>query len=194
MTCSGVGWQARCVTNTAYYAKLQDPGDGSFLRISLDSKSVFDPTPHRPTFGGAVKFGSGTVLDIADVEPYTPVVLPSLAGVPTIRNGAVRVASSTWMLREGDLTGGVPLTIEASASLAFPSGAVTVTAEGDDLAFLVNTVTSVSYPILTAADDAAFPSGTFQLPDALKRARWHLKREGNTLYLDHILGLTVILR
>ena len=118
----GVDWQGRCEANTANYMKLLDPGDGSFLRTAED-KAKLDPTPFRPTFHGAVSFGPGTVLDVNDTVPYTPVVLPELKGLPTIRNGAVTVTSPTWTVRASDFAAGVkPLTVEAGASLTFAKG------------------------------------------------------------------------
>ena len=121
----GVDWQGRCEANTANYMKLLDPGDGSFLRTTVDEadKATLDPTPFRPTFHGAVSFGPGTVLDVNDTVPYTPVVLPELKGLPTIRNGAVTVTSPTWTVRASDFAAGVkPLTVEAGASLTFAEG------------------------------------------------------------------------
>lgn len=114
------------------------------------------------------------------------------AGVPTIRRGAVKVNSFVWTLREGDLKGGVPLTIGSDASLTFPAGDVTVTATGDDLAFLVGMTRSVKYPILTVEEGAAFPENTFKLSDAVKAAKWRVKREADTLYLDHTFGLVIV--
>lgn len=188
----GVDWQARCVTNTAHYAKLLDPGDGSFLRATLDLKEQMDPASWRPTFADAVAFASGTVLDVNDTLPYTPLVLPSLTGVPILTNGAVTVASSTWTLREADVRGGVPLTVTAGSSLAFPAGTVTVAT--DDVAWMEAERGSVTYPILTAPDAAAFPAHAFTLAPEAKAAKWRLVRDGNTLFLDHTLGLTLILR
>ncbi len=188
----GVDWQARCVTNTAYYAKLLDPGDGSFLRATLGAKDELDPAPWRPTFADAVAFASGTALDVNDTLPYTPLVLPSLTGVPLVTNGAVTVSSSTWTLREADVRGGVPLTVASGASLAFPAGAVTVAP--DDVAWMEAETGSVSYPILTAADAAAFPAHAFTLAPEARAARWRLVRDGNTLFLDHTLGLVLIIR
>ena len=121
----GVDWQGRCEANTANYVKLLDPGDGSFLRTAVDEaeKATLDPTPFRPTFHGAVSFGPGTALDVNDAPPYTPVVLPELKGLPTIRNGAVTVTSPTWTIRASDFAAGVkPLTVEAGASLTFAEG------------------------------------------------------------------------
>lgn len=188
----GVDWQARAATNAAHYAKLLDPGDGSFLRATLVEKAARDPSPWRTTFAGAVAFAPGARLDVNDTAPYTPVVLPSLTGVPTITNGAVQVASSTWTLREADARSGQPLTIAAGASLAFPAGAVTVAPDAAD--WMEAEAGSVSYPILTAADAATFPAHAFTLAPEAKAARWRLVREGNTLLLDHTLGLTIFVR
>ena len=121
----GVDWQGRCEADTANYVKLLDPGDGSFLRTAADEaeKATLDPTPFRPTFHGAVSFGPGAVLDVNDAAPYTPVVLPELKGLPTIRRGAVTVASPTWTVRASDFAAGVkPLTVEEGASLTFAEG------------------------------------------------------------------------
>lgn len=121
----GVDWQGRREANTANYVKLLDPGDGSFLRTAVDEadKATLDPTPFRPTFHGAVSFGPGAALDVNDAPPYTPVVLPELKGLPTIRNGAVTVTSPTWTIRASDFAAGVkPLTVEAGASLTFAEG------------------------------------------------------------------------
>ncbi|MDO5311938.1 MAG: hypothetical protein Q4G55_00865, partial [bacterium] len=121
----GVDWQGRCEANTANYVKLLDPGDGAFLRTVVDEaeKATLDPTPFRPTFHGAVSFGPGAALDVNDAPPYTPVVLPELKGLPTIRRGAVTVTSPTWTIRASDFAAGVkPLTVEAGASLTFAEG------------------------------------------------------------------------
>ncbi len=121
----GVDWQGRREANTANYVKLLDPGDGSFLRTAVDEaeKATLDPTPFRPTFHGAVSFGPGAALDVNDTPPYTPVVLPELKGLPTIRRGAVTVTSPTWTIRASDFAAGVkPLTVEAGASLTFAEG------------------------------------------------------------------------
>ncbi len=121
----GVDWQGRREAKTANYVKLLDPGDGSFLRTAVDEadKATLDPTPFRPTFHGAVAFGPGAALDVNDAPPYTPVVLPELKGLPTIRRGAVTVTSPTWTIRASDFAAGVkPLTVEAGASLTFAEG------------------------------------------------------------------------
>lgn len=129
----GVDWEGRCEAVTGNYAKLVDPGDGSFLRMAAETadKAALDPAPHRPTFLGAVAFGPGATLDINDAAPYTPVVLPALKGLPTIRRGAVAVTSPTWTIRASDFGAGArPLTVEAGASLAFAEG-TTFAFEGD---------------------------------------------------------------
>ncbi|MGN0852541.1 MAG: hypothetical protein ACI4Q3_04095, partial [Kiritimatiellia bacterium] len=196
----GVDWSGRCTTNSVNYAKFLDPGDGSFLRPCAPdvSRGYFDATAFRPRFAGPVAFGPGAVFDVNDTTPYVPAEIPSLVGVPTVRNGAVAV--TTWTLRANDLFDAAgkplakPLTIEASASLAFPEGPVTIGfAAADADAF--EAVTGVrTYPILTAADGADFPANDFVLPADLRRKGWVLRREGATLNLVHTTGFTVILR
>ena len=127
----GVDWQGRCTTNSENYVKFKDPGDGSFLRATMDTKDKFDPTPYRPTFQGAVGFGQGAVLDVNDTAPYTPVTIPELKGMPTIRNGEVKVTGTTWTLRASDFVdGGAGLTVANGAKLTFAPG-TTVVFEGD---------------------------------------------------------------
>ena len=129
----GVDWQGRGEAVPANYAKFLDPGDGSFLRPQDPSlgKASLDPAAYRPTFGGAVAFGPGAVLDVNDTAPYTPVTIPELKGLPTIRNGAVTVQGTTWTVRADDFgPGAAPLTVEEGASLAFAAG-TTLAFEGD---------------------------------------------------------------
>lgn len=121
----GVDWQGRCETVADNYVKLQDPGDGSFLRPQDPTlgKAAFDATAYRPTFGGAVAFGPGAALDVNDTVPYTPVVIPELKGLPSIANGEVHVTGTTWTVRADDFaTGGNGLTLSANAKLVFAAG------------------------------------------------------------------------
>ncbi len=129
----GVDWQGRCVTNSANYVKFLDPGDGSFLRPTLDGKADVDPAGYpRPSFGGAVAFGPGTVFDVGDVAPYTPVTVPALTGAPTITNGEVHVTDTTWTLRAADVAG-PPLTVAAGAKVKFAPGTTMVLRDEDDI-------------------------------------------------------------
>lgn len=196
----GVDWQARCTTNSANYAKLVDPGDGSFLRRSLAEKGEIDPAPYRATFEGPVAFGSGAALDVGDAQPYTPVVLPSLAGLPTIRNGAVKVKSSVWTIRKSDLFDGdgrpraLPLTLEGDATLAFPDGQIAIGMDEADVAELAEMGGKASCPILSASDADLFPASRFTLPSALAEKDWRVQREGDVLCLNHVVGLVLIFR
>ena len=124
----GVDWQGRCETNANNYVKFLDPGDGSFLRAD---KTTVDPALYRGAFQGAVGFGQGAVLDVNDTAPYTPVTVPELKGMPTIRNGEVKVTGTTWTLRASDFVeGGAGLTVADGAKLTFAPG-TTVAFEGD---------------------------------------------------------------
>ncbi|MGN0847723.1 MAG: hypothetical protein ACI4RA_10125, partial [Kiritimatiellia bacterium] len=198
----GVDWEGRCETNSANYAKFLDPGDGSFLRPCAPDapRGELDAGSFRPTFRGAVAFGPGAVFDIGDTAPYVPVEVPSLTGVPTVRNGAVAVKSATWRLRAADLfdvQGNVlakPLTIEATGGLTFPAGGVAIAFSAEDAAALREVAGKCVCPILTAADEGAFPANAFALPTELREKGWTLRREGATLNLEHVTGLTFIVR
>jgi hypothetical protein len=181
------------VTNSANYVKFLDPGDGSFLRPTLAGKADVDPAGYpRPSFGGAVAFGPGTVFDVGDVTPYTPVTVPSLTGVPTITNGSVSVASSTWTLRAADVAGGVPLTIASNAVLTFPAGTVTVDIPDADLLKAQGVKTGRA--ILKVAEGASFPANAFVVSATVKDAHWRVDPDGDTLRLNSTDGLTVIIR
>lgn len=196
----GVDWQARCATNAANYVKFVDPGDGSFLRRSLAEKGDIDPAPYRATFEGPVAFGAGTAFDVGDTQPYTPVVLSSLTGLPTVRNGAVKVESSVWTIRKADLFDGdgrsrsLPLTLEGDATLAFPDGQVAIAMDEADVAELAAIGGRASCPILSSSDSASFPPARFTLPAALAEKDWRIQREGDVLFLNHVAGLVLIFR
>ncbi len=186
----GVDWQARCATNSANYVKFLDPGDGSFLRPTLAGKAEVDPAGYpRPSFGGAVAFGPGTVFDVGDVAPYTPVAVPSLTGVPTITNGSVSVASSTWTLRAADVAGGVPLTVASNAVLTFPAGTVTVDIADADL--LRAQGVRDGWPVMTAQEGAALPANAFVVSAGVKSAHWRVDPDGSTLRLRRTDGMTL---
>lgn len=198
----GVDWEGRCVTNSANYVKFLDPGDGSFLRPTMGDydKAEADPAQWRPTFGGTVAFGPGAVFDVNDAQPYTPVAVPALEGLPTVRNGAVKVASSTWTLRASDFLGAdgkaraLPLTLEGDASLAFPGGPVEIAFSEDDAAELAAVNGKVDWPLLTADRDENVPANRFLLPAVLHRKNWRVLRDGRTLTLSHVTGMIVVIR
>ena len=159
----GVDWQGRCVTNSANYVKFLDPGDGSFLRPTLAGKADVDPAGYpRPSFGGAVAFGPGTVFDVGDVAPYTPVIVPSLTGAPTVMNGEVHVTNTTWTLRAADVAAGQPLTVAAGAKVKFAAGTTIVVQDEDDIPHqLVK-----EYPVLRVEE-----GGTIENTPAYARPR-----------------------
>ena len=148
----GVDWQGRCEAVAGNYVKLVDPGDGSFLRPYLNDgdKATVDPKGYRPNFQGAVGFGQGAVLDVNDTAPYTPVTISELKGMPTIRNGEVKVTGTTWTLRASDFVdGGAGLTVADGAKLTFAPG-TTVAFEGD-FSVLAHKKTNRTRSILNAA-------------------------------------------
>ena len=159
----GVDWQGRCVTNSANYVKFLDPGDGSFLRPTLAGKAEVDPASYGlPTFGGAVAFGPGTVFDVGDVAPYTPVTIPALTGVPTVMNGEVHVTNTTWTLRAADVAAGQPLTVAAGAKVKFAAGTTISVLDEDDIPHQA----VKEYPILRVEE-----GGTIENTPAYARPR-----------------------
>ena len=197
----GVDWEGRHEVAPANYAKLLDPGDGSFLRATLEEETrdtLLNETFFRPTFAGAVAFGPGAVLDIGDTAPYTPVKMPSLTGRPTVRNGAVAVQSATWTLRKDDLLDadnkphGAPLTLGDGATLTFPAGPVTIDMPADDAAALANVRRSADCPLL--ADAAAFAGNTFALSEALRATGWYLVTEDGALILRQSASTVLLFR
>lgn len=189
----GVDWQGRCQTNSAHYVKLLDPGDGSFLRPSLATKDALDPAPYRPVFCGPVTFASGTVFDLGDNEPFTPAVFPSLTGLPTVTNGAVRVTDPVWTVRARDLRGGTPLTVAAGSRVTFaPDTVLVLDLEGEDERVLAGALPKPCPVIRLAA------GGTLSNPPVLHRSPESLWRlvaaPGGGFDLLYNAGLSVIVR
>jgi len=187
----GVDWQGRCVTNSANYVKFLDPGDGSFLRPTLSGKADVDPAGYpRPSFGGAVAFGPGTVFDVGDVAPYTPVTVPALTGAPTIMNGEVHVTNTTWTLRAEDVAAGQPLTVTAGAKVKFAAGTTIAVQDEDDIPHQ----TVKSYPVLRVE-----AGGTIENTPAYARPRgskWFAEWTENNTQLNLVYrdGLYIIFR
>ena len=109
-----------------------------------------------------------------------------------VTDGAVSVASSTWTLRKDDLTGGIPLTIAATASLAFPEGTVTIDVPDTD--YLTSVNSNMFHTILKAEEGAALPDNTFVVSDAVRAAHWRLESTATSLSLVRAFGLIMTLR
>lgn len=174
----GVDWQGRCTTNTADYAKLVDPGDGSFLRWTNDVSRC------RASFAGGVAFAAGTVFDLGDASGEAGTLeVPSLAGAPTVTNGALHVASKTWTLRAGDVVPGLPLTVAAGSSLGFgeAGSAVTVDVTPEACASLRGKGGRVR--ILAWAGAAERPDNAFVASAELQKALWSVSTADDGVYL-----------
>ena len=90
------------MTNSANYVKFLDPGDGSFLRPTLAGKADVDPAGYpRPSFGGAVAFGPGTVFDVGDVA--ATVWASSLDGKPIAQSARLLVTHLTDVQADGNV-------------------------------------------------------------------------------------------
>ena len=181
----GVDWQARCATNYTNYAKLVDPGDGSFLRPAM-TKAEAEVDAYRPVFDGAASFGPGTSIDFGDAEPYVPFVFNGLSGCPVIANGEL-VVSNSWTVSHAQAAGG-PLTVAAGAKLKFAAG--TTLAIDDIELFSHNTAGT---PLVRAADAGAI-TGFPVLTGAGRK--WKLKEsEGGKAYtLYDVSGSLITIR
>ena len=118
---AGVDWQGRCDANPANYVKFLDPGDGSFLKVSMATKDKLDPAKYRATFGVELYCAPGTTLDLNDYLPYTPATVTRLSGCPRIAGG--EIVASGWMLSVADIKKDQPLIVAADAVLGFDADA-----------------------------------------------------------------------
>ena len=174
----GVDWQGRCTTNKADYAKLEDPGDGSFLRWTNDVSRC------RASFAGGVAFAAGTVFDLGDASGEAGTLeVPSLAGAPTVTNGALHVKSGTWTLRAGDVVPGLPLTVAAGSSLGFGEAGSEVTVDVTPEACASLRGKGGRIRILAWAGAAERPDNAFVASAALQEALWSVSTADDGVYL-----------
>lgn len=175
----GVDWQGRCTTNKADYVKLIDPGDGSLLRWTNDVSRC------RASFAGGVAFAAGTVFDLGDATGAADALdVPSLAGSPTVTNGALHVVSGTWTLRAGDVVPGEPLTVTAGSSLGFGETGSEVTVDVTPEAYASLRGKGGRIRILAWAGAAEKPDNTFVASAALREALWSVSTADDGVYLE----------
>ena len=181
----GVDWQARCATNSANYAKLVDPGDGSFLRSAM-TKAEADADAYRPTFNGPATFGPGTSIDFGDAAPYVPFVFNGLSGCPAIANGEL-VVSNSWTVSHAQAAA-QPLTVAAGAKLTFAAGTTLAIADID-----LFSRQSAGTPLVVAADADAI-TGLPVLTGVGNKWKVEVAEDGKSLVLRDISGMVIFLR
>jgi hypothetical protein len=182
----GVDWQARCVTNSTNYAKLVDPGDGSFLRSAMDkAEAAADADAYRPVFDGPATFGPGTSIDFGDAAPYVPFVFNGLSGCPAITNGEL-VVSNTWTVAHAQAAA-QPLTVAAGAKLTFAAGTTLAIADIDLFSRRADGTTLVR---------AAEANAITGLPTLMGGRGWKLvaSEDGKTLTLRDVSGSVLFVR
>ena len=113
----GIDWLGRCETNAEYYVKLQDPGDGSFLRPYREPPA---DVVSAPVLVGSIAGRPGATVDLGGTV-QSPA---EIGGVPAVSNGTLNVGSR-WTLDCGDIAANAPMTVGADGVLNFPA-AVTV--------------------------------------------------------------------
>jgi hypothetical protein len=89
----------------AYYQKITDPGDGSFLTVCRPEDDLVypgyeeeGPQSHQVDFG-TVKFAEGTSIDFQG----TPYVFNSMEGFPEMSNCPHFAVTGTWSVATADL-------------------------------------------------------------------------------------------
>ena len=181
----GIDWQGRCVTNPVYYAKLVDPGDGSFLRPAMTKEEV-DPAAYRPAFDGPATFGPGTSIDFGDAAPYVPFVFNGLSGCPAIANGEL-VVSNTWTVAHAQAAA-QPLTVAAGSKLAFAAG---TTLAIEDIGLFSRRADGTT---LVRAADANAITGLPTLTGAVRGWKLVASEDGKTLTLRDVSGSVLLVR
>ena len=181
----GIDWQGRCVTNTANYVKLLDPGDGSFLRPAMTRAEV-DVSSYRPTFDGPASFGPGTSIDFGDAAPYIPFVFNGLSGCPAITNGEL-VVSNSWTVSHAQVAA-QPLTVAGGSKLTFAAG-TTLAIEDLDLFSRKPAGT----PLAVAADAGAI-TGLPVLTGGNHKWKVEVSEDGKALILRDVSGMVLTIR
>ena len=181
----GVDWQARCVTNSANYAKLQDPGDGSFLRSAM-TKQEAEVDAYRPAFDGPATFGPGTSIDFGDAAPYVPFVFNGLSGCPAITNGEL-VVSNSWTVAHAQAAA-QPLTVASGSRLTFAAG---TTLAIEDIDLFNHRADGTA---LVRASDANAIIGLPVLTSGGHKWKVEMSEDGKSLVLRDVSGLHIIFR
>ena len=181
----GIDWQGRCVTNTANYVKLLDPGDGSFLRPTMTRAEV-DVSSYRPTFDGPASFGPGTSIDFGDAAPYIPFVFNGLSGCPAITNGEL-VVSNSWTVSHAQVAA-QPLTVAGGSKLTFAAG-TTLAIEDLDLF----SRRPAGTPLAVAADAGAI-TGLPVLTGVGGKWKVEASEDGKSLVLRDVSGMVLTIR
>ncbi len=166
-------------------------------QVPEGTTSAEEAAKYRASFAGNVAFGPGAVIDVGDRTPYLPIVVPSLTGLPTVKNGALEVASATWTIRKDDILDAddkplnKPLTLE-NAALTFPAGPVTIDLSEEDAEALKPLLGTVKCPLI--ANAAAFSANAFKLSERAKMSGFGLSVQKGQLVFGTPSGTLVIVR
>lgn len=182
----GIDWQGRCVTNAANYVKLQDPGDGSFLRPYLEPPAG---VVTAPVLVGSIAGRPGATVDLGGTV-QSPA---EIGGVPAVSNGTLNVGSR-WTLDRDDITADAPMTIGAAGVLNFPAA---VTVDLSDVETQEAIRYGRNYAILSV-DPSVYPSKTvFTASKKMKDAQMMLisrPDEGKLYVCRRPAGIILLIR
>ena len=176
----------RVKSNKANYVKLQDPGDGSFLRPYLEPPA---DVVAAPVLVGSIAGRPGATVDLGGTV-QSPA---EIGGVPAVSNGTLNVGSR-WTLDRDDITADAPMTIGAAGVLNFPAA---VTVDLSDVETQEAIRYGRNYAILSV-DPSVYPSKTvFTASKKMKDAQMMLisrPDEGKLYVCRRPAGIILLIR
>ncbi len=167
------------VTNSADFAQLIDPGDGSLFMVDRNppaAQIAANPAKFRPRFD-SLKFGRDTsarcTFDLGGLSAFPQ---NGLAGCPCVTNGSM-ILSGVWSVTKDDLDVH-PLEVADGAAVAFDGATLEVAVaglaeEGVVVLRAAPGATVSDEPVVSVADGA--------------RSRWAVRREESAQGVELIL-------
>ena len=169
-------------SNSTDYVKFT----ASQFSPTLDrGKANLDSSLYRASFEGGAKFATGTVFDIGDAAPYTPVPLVNLEGAMTVMNGTL-VLSGNWTIDAAAINAG-GLVLTGDANLVFADGAtLTVTNAGQILH-----KGRGGMPLVTCAGTGTVTGRPSILMD---EPGWRLDEKDGNLNIHRLIGMLLVIQ
>ena len=177
--------QARCTTNSDDYLPLIDgKGDGQLFSTDTTPKAELDSATVHGSYG-SLSMAGGTVLDVNDFLPYTPLEISSFSGAPTITNGILKI-TGTWALSASDVMAG-GLVVAGDSGLVIADG-VTVSISNVDV---IPIPKSGDVPLVSCIEGSIV--GCPRLVGA-ERHCLKVAADGKSIRLSRRAGLTFVIR
>jgi autotransporter-associated beta strand protein len=169
-------------SNSTDYVKFT----ASQFSPSIDRDKVsLDSSRYRASFEGGVRFAVGTVLDIGDIAPYTPMPLASLEGAMTVTNGTL-VLSGNWTIDAAEINAG-GLVLAGDANLVFADGATLTVANASQ----IRHKGTVGMPLVKCAGTCTV---TGRPTIVMEEDGWKLDETNGNLNIHRPIGFMVIVQ